>query len=118
MTVVKSFLDPSGGQVRLRVTLLPSQSASLNVKGLSCFVARQKNRPTPALTLTQDATIELVATTRQVLGDLSVSFGNPGPNGRVFLVNGRELLVTYAEAQQAVVLMLGGGNDLIVMCRS
>lgn len=112
-----SFLDRDGGQVRFRVTLLPTQNASVNVKGLSCFVARQKNRPTPAVTISQDATIELVSTSRQVLGEVTLLFGSPGSNGRLFLVDGRQLLVTYAEAQQAVALMLGGGNDLIVMCR-
>ncbi len=113
-----SFLDPEGGQVRFRVTMLPSQHASLNIKGLSCFVARQTNRPTPALTVSQDSTIELVSTARQVLGEMSVSFGTPTPNGRVFVVDGRQVLVTYAEAQQAVALMLSRGNDVVVMCRN
>ena len=113
-----SFLDPAGGQVRFRVSFLPTQNASLNIKGLSCFVARQKNRPSPAVTIQQESTIELVSTTRQILGEVTVLFGSAHPNGRVFLVNGRELLVTYTEAQQAVVLMLSLGNDLVVMCRS
>ena len=113
-----SFLDPTGGQVRFRVSFLPTQNASLNIKGLSCFVSRQKNRPSPAVTIQQETTIELVSTTRQVLGEVTILFGSAHPNGRVFLVNGRELLVTYAEAQQAVVLMLSLGNDLVVMCRS
>jgi eukaryotic-like serine/threonine-protein kinase len=113
-----SFLDQEGGQVRFRVTILPTQNTSLNIKGLSCFVARQKSRPTPALTVNQDATIDLVSTTRQTLGEVSILFGSPTNTGRVFLVDGRQLLVTYAEAQQAVALMLGSGNDVVVMCRS
>lgn len=113
-----SFLDPGGGPVRFRVTMLPSQHASLNIKGLSCFVAKQKNRPASALTVSQDSTIELVSTARQVLGEVSVSFGTPTANGRVFLVDGRQVLVTYAEAQQAVALMLSRGNDVVVMCRN
>jgi eukaryotic-like serine/threonine-protein kinase len=117
-----SFLDNEGGQVRFRVSLLPSQSPSLNVKGLSCFVARhvpgQKNRPSPAVTVSQDSAIELVSTNRQVLGSVSVSFGQVTPQGRLFLVDGRQLLVTYAEAQQAITLMLSSGNDVVVMCRS
>lgn len=113
-----SFLDRDGGQVRFRITILPSQNTSLNVKGLSCFVARQKNRPTPAVTVNQDATIELVSTARQVLGEVTVCFGTPTANGRVFLVNGQQLLVPYSEAKQAVTLMLSSGNDVVVMCRS
>lgn len=113
-----SFVDPQGAPVRFRVTLLPSQHMSLNIKGLTCFVARQTGRPTPALTLSQDANIELISTSRQQLGEVGVSFGTPTPNGRVFVVDGRQVLVTYAEAQQAVALMLSRGNDVVVMCRS
>ena len=113
-----AFIDPSGGQVRFRVTMLPGQSTSLNVKGLSCFVARRGGRPTPALTANQDSIVDLVSSARQVLGEVSVSFGQPTASGRVFVVDGRQLLITYGEAQQAVVLMLSGGNDIVVMCRS
>ncbi len=114
-----SFLDPSGGQVRFRVTMLPGHGTSLNVKGLSCFVAKRGGRPTPAVTVAgQDTAIDLVSTARQVLGEVSVSFGQQTNAGRVFLVDGRQLLVTYAEAQQVVVLMLSRGNDIVVMCRS
>ncbi|MBX3204134.1 MAG: serine/threonine protein kinase [Labilithrix sp.] len=113
-----SFLDPTGGQVRFRVTMLPGQNTSVNVKGLSCFVARRGGRPTPALTANQDSFVDLVSSGRQVLGEVSVSFGQPTANGRVFVVDGRQLLITYAEAQQVVVLMLSRGNDIVVMCRS
>ncbi len=113
-----SFLDKEGGQVRFRVTMLPGQNVSLNVKGLSCFVARRGGRPTPAVTSSQDMTIDLVSTGRQNLGEVTVLFGQATPNGRVFLVDGRQLLVTYAEAQQVVALMLSSGNDVVVMCRS
>ena len=87
------------------------------MKGLTCFVARRGGRPTPAITSNQDGSADLVSTDRQVLGELTWSFGQPGANGRVFLVDGRQLLVPYAEAQQAVALMLSRGKDIIVMCR-
>lgn len=113
-----SFLDSVGGSVRFRVTMLPGQSTSLNIKGLSCFVARRGGRPTPAVTANQDSVVDLVSTARQVLGEVTVSFGQQTPTGRVFVVDGRQLLVTYREAQQVVVLMLSHGNDIVVMCRS
>ncbi|MBX3218553.1 MAG: hypothetical protein KF850_41490, partial [Labilithrix sp.] len=62
--------------------------------------------------------VDLVSSARQALGEVSVSFGQPTASGRVFVVDGRQLLITYGEAQQAVVLMLSGGNDIVVMCRS
>lgn len=113
-----SFVDPAGAQVRFRVAMLPGQTVSLNVKGLSCFVAKHGGRPTPAVTVTGDSVVDLVSTARQRLGEVSLSFGQATSNGRAFVVDGGPLLVTYAEAQQVVVLMLSHGNDIVVMCRS
>jgi hypothetical protein len=116
-----SFVDAEGGLVRLRVTMLPG-TLSLNVKGLTCFVARRGQRPTPALTVNAEreptGSFDLVSTGRQVLGELTWSFGQGSPTGRVFVVDGRQLLVPYTEAREAVALMLSRGNDLVVMCRT
>ncbi len=111
-----SFVDPQGGPVRVRVTMLPGR-VSLNIKGLTCFVARPGQRPTPAVSVTQDGSLELVSSARQVLGDLAWSFGVPGPGGHAFVVDGRSLLVPYSDAQQAVVLSTSRGQDVVVMCR-
>jgi serine/threonine protein kinase len=112
-----SFMDAEGGLVRVRVTMLPGSTQKLNVKGLSCFVARRGQRPTPALTVSEDGSADLVSSTRQTLGELTWSFGQGAPNGRVFVVDGGQLLVPYSEGQQVIALMLSRGNDLIVMCR-
>jgi hypothetical protein len=116
-----SFMDNEGTPVRLRVTMLPGQ-LSLNVKGLTCFVARRGQRPTPALTLNPErdptGSLDLVSANRQTLGEITWSFGQPGPTGRLFVVDGRQLLVPYSEAREAVALMLSRGNDLVVMCRN
>jgi serine/threonine-protein kinase len=113
-----SVADASGEQVRFRVTMLPGANISLNVKGLSCFVAKHGKHPTPALTVNADMTVDLVSTARQVLGEVAVYFGQSTPQGRLFVVDNRQLLVTYAEAQQVVVLVPSRGDDIIVMCRS
>jgi serine/threonine-protein kinase len=117
-----SFVDAQGGQVRVRVTILPGAIGSpqkLNVKGMTCFVSLRGQRPTPALTVATDGTAELVSSTRQVLGEVTWLFGKPSPSGegRLFVVDGRQLLVPYSEAQLAIALMSSQGNDLVVMCR-
>ncbi|MDB4943806.1 MAG: protein kinase [Labilithrix sp.] len=112
-----SFVDESGAPVRVRVTMLPGQSQKVNVKGLTCFVARPGQRPTPALSVSEDGTCELCTAHRTPLGELSWSFGQPAQGGRLFVVDGRQLLVPFSEGQQFLALLLGGGADLIVMCR-
>ena len=115
-----AFHDPMGVVVRMRVTLLPGGDR-LNIKGLSCFVARPGDRPSPALAVSADrepnGTTHLVSAGRQLLGELTWSFGQPTPQGRLFVVDGRQLLVPYGDAQQAVVLRLSRGQDIVVMCR-
>jgi serine/threonine protein kinase len=115
-----SFVDMEGGHVRVRVTILPGAAGAqqkLNVKGLTCFVARRGQRPTPALTVTTDGSADLVSSTRLTLGELTWSFGQATPEGRVFVVDGRPLLVPYSEGHLAIALLLSPGNDLVVMCR-
>jgi hypothetical protein len=115
-----SFVDMEGGHVRVRVTMLPGAAGAqqkLNVKGLTCFVARRGQRPTPALTVTTDGSADLVSSTRVTLGELTWSFGQATPEGRVFVVDGRQLLVPYSEGHLAIALLLSPGNDLVVMCR-
>jgi len=115
-----SFVDVEGGHVRVRVTILPGAAGApqkLNVKGLTCFVARRGQRPTPALTVTTDGSADLVSSTRVTLGELTWSFGQATPAGRVFVVDGRQLLVPYSEGDLSIALLLSPGNDLVVMCR-
>lgn len=115
-----SFVDEGGAPVRFRVTMLPG-GLTLNVKGLTCFVARPGQRPTPALTVTHDGALELVSATRQVLGALTWSFGARSEAGHAFVVDDAPLLVPYSDARHAVVLSSGRdspsrGRDIVVMC--
>jgi len=117
-----SFVDAKGGQVRLRVTMLPASppaTGRLNVKGLNCFVGRRGQRPSPAMTAGQDGSLDLVSVAREVLGELTWSFGQESPTGqgRLFVVDGQQLLVPYSEAREAVALILSHTDDLVVMCR-
>jgi serine/threonine-protein kinase len=115
-----SFVDVEGGHVRVRVTILPGAAGApqkLNVKGLTCFVARRGQRPTPALTVDTDGSADLVSSTVQTLGELTWSFGQATPEGRVFVVDGRHLLVPFSQGQLAIALILSPGDDLVVMCR-
>ncbi len=115
-----SSIDTHGASVRVRVTILPAEAGStqrLNVKGLSCFVGRRGQKPSPALTVAADGGADLVSATRQILGEIAWSFGEARAEGRVFVVDGKQVLVPYAEAQLSVCLLISPGDELVVMCR-
>jgi serine/threonine-protein kinase len=111
-----TMADDHGGELRFRVTMLPARN-SINVKGLTCFVAKKGQRPTPAVAATADGTVEFVSTSREVIGGLTWSFGRPVDGGRVFLVDGAEMMVPYEQAPEAVALHISKGKDLIILYR-
>jgi serine/threonine-protein kinase len=111
-----AFADTHGGEIRFRVTWLPS-GGGLNVKGMTCFVARPGARPTPAIVATSDGTLDFVSTSREKIGHMTLSFGQVATNGRVFVVDGEQMVVPYQEAPEAVAIHLSHGKDLIVLCR-
>ena len=109
------------GEVRFRITMLAMSHSPLriNVKGLNCFVAwaDRGGRPTPAIVATQDGSIDLISSTRETVGRISWSFGTPSHIGRVFLVDGQELVIPYENATYAVVVHLGDDRELVAMCK-
>jgi serine/threonine-protein kinase len=111
-----TFVDHQGGEVRFRVSLLPG-GQGINVKGLSCFVARPGARPTPAISANSDGILHFVSTAKLHLGEVAFSFGQPTAEGRVFVVDGADLLVPYPQGHQAVALQLNQSRDLVVMIR-
>jgi len=118
------------GEVRLRVTLIPSPSQSfrINVKGLNCFVKGPGGRPTPAIVASADGSADFISTTWKELGHVGWSFGmvrDPSAaGGRVFRVEDGEMMVPFSQATQCVALYLGQGphrdgrdGDVVIMCR-
>lgn len=119
--------------LHFRLTFLPSRASpaenpagfALHVKGLDCFVSKPSARPTAAIVATNDGTAAFVSADRRAMGTLAWSFGVPSRGdrtagasaGRVFAVNGAEVVIPYSEASQAVSLDLGSSREIIVMCK-
>jgi hypothetical protein len=89
----------------------------INVKGLNCFVAKDHARPTPAVVSDTDGHIAFISSTRAVLGKVSWSFGKPTDEGKLFVLDGEQLVVPYREASHAVAVHFGPDGELVVMCR-
>ncbi len=115
----------NGVEVRFRVSILPERDRSfrIQIKGLNCFVSKVgvagTPRPTPALSASEDGGVDFMSTARKWLGRCTFSFGQPGPegSGRVFPLEGGDLVVPSAEASFALALDLGPDREIIVMCK-
>ena len=108
-----------GGEVRLRVTLLPGRGPQfrVNLKGLSCFIQRPGGAPSPALVADSDGTAELVSAKKETVGRLSWSFGTIRATARVFPIAKGELVVPFPQGECAVAVELASERDVIVICR-
>jgi serine/threonine-protein kinase len=113
--------NPTIGELKLRFTMLAVNNTPLrlNIKGLNCFVAwaERGGRPTPAIVAQQDGALDLISAHREHVGRVSWTFGTSTHTGRLFVVDGQELVIPYSEATHAVVLHLGDDRELVAMCR-
>ncbi len=119
--------SPNGVDVRFRVSLVPHRDGrfQVSVKGLNCFVTRSASgsaagsaaRPTPAINAEEDGAVDFVSMSREWLGRLVWSFGQPTGAGHVFRLSTGELVVPYSKTTCAVALDLGSDREVIVMCK-
>src|SRR5207245_4153648 len=81
--------------VRVRITLLPSQNGKprLHVKGLNCFIVKPGARPSGAVDLEDDTSIELMAPDRRLVGFLRCDFGRAADDARLFALRRAPLAV-------------------------
>jgi hypothetical protein len=79
-------VELSHGSAKLRVSLIasPDGDVHLHVKGINCFVSRVEGRPTGAVALQKDETVQLLSPERRLLGSMKCGFGSPARPGRLF----------------------------------
>ncbi len=105
-----------GVDARVRLTFVPSRDGyRINIKGLNCFVARD-GRPAAALVVERDGTVELLSSTREPMGRMSLTFGAISGPTRVFPAIGPDLVLPLHRAQRAVAIRIESTGELIVMC--
>jgi eukaryotic-like serine/threonine-protein kinase len=112
--------DLTVGELRFRLTLLPAArgQARLHVKGLNCFVARAGGRPSGAVDLERDSTVEILANDRKPAGSVRCHFGEASEGARLFPVGGSSLEVAARAARASVLLDFGAGRDLVLVFRA
>jgi hypothetical protein len=109
----------AGVEVKLRVTLLPGRGSRVrvNLKGLSCFVAKPGGAASPALVTEESASAELVSSRGERFGAVRWSFGEVDGDSRVFGIAGAELVVPFPQGEQAVAIELAPEHEVLVICR-
>jgi serine/threonine-protein kinase len=109
---------PLRSKARFRITLLPSRlrAASINVKGLNCFVARLAGRPAAAINVDHDTELELLAADRLRLEGVRCAIGRAVDGQHLYDLGPLTLAVTGAPAG-AVLLDLGPGREFVLIHR-
>ncbi|HZS38372.1 MAG TPA: serine/threonine-protein kinase [Polyangia bacterium] len=125
---VRLFAVPDGahadlttGELRFRVTLLPAAdgAARLHLKGLNCFVSRAGKRPSGAVDVHADDTIEILSNARKPAGSVRCHFGATHDGARLFPVAEASSLALPRElAPGAVLLDFGAGRELVLAFRA
>src|SRR5439155_22116025 len=79
--------DLEAGERRFRVTLLPDDAGTrLHLKGLNCFVSRAGGRPSSAVDVARDETIDVLSNARKPAGTVRCHFGAAHEGVRLFPV--------------------------------
>lgn len=110
----QQVVDLTGGQGRVRVTLMTSPVGArlVHLKGLTCFVAILGGRPSPAVQLVQPSDIALVTPRAQEIGHIRVAVGTQQPDGhRVFALGTELLAISVDDCSDPILFDFGPGFD-------
>jgi serine/threonine-protein kinase len=106
------------GAAKLRVSLLSTQQGDLHlhIKGVNCFVARFDGRPTGAVSLERDDTLQIYSPERTLIGVFRCGFGSPGRPGRLFRFGASSVrvpqpavLIDFEERQELLLIQQARG---------
>lgn len=108
-----------GGSTRLRIGFVPANEGFfIHIRGLTCFVARDRGRPTSAAQFDQDGSCHLVLPNRMQIGVAEVSLGQPAAGHRIFTLGEQPIAVSLDECPQVAVLDFGPGGDYLLVYRA
>jgi serine/threonine-protein kinase len=113
-------LDLEVKPLRLRLSSFVGANGQLrlHVKGLNCFVARQGSRPSGAVDVERDMTIEVLSNDRKRAGSVRCEFGADNGNGHLLLTAAETHLAVPSSLAQAIILLdFGAGRDLVLLYR-
>jgi len=110
-------LSISGGQVRVRLTLMPTSGTQfcLHAKGLSCFVARGGDRAAAAVQLEESGSIDFVLPNQQRIARATVSFGSPAAGHTVFDIGHEKIALSLDECPRVVLLDFGPNAECFIV---
>jgi serine/threonine protein kinase len=108
-----------GGTTKLRVGFVPANEGFvIHVRGLTCFVARDRGRPSSAAQFDSDGSCHLVLPNRMQIGVAQVSLGKAAAGHRIFTLGDQPIAVSLDECPQVAALDFGPGSDYLVVYRA
>jgi eukaryotic-like serine/threonine-protein kinase len=108
-----------GGSTKLRVGFVPANEGFfIHIRGLTCFVAHDRGRPSSAAQFDSDGTCHLVLPNRMQIGVAQVSLGKAAAGHRIFTLGEQPIAVSLDECPQVAVLDFGPGSDYLVVYRA
>lgn len=108
-----------GGSTKLRIGFVPANEGFfIHIRGLSCFVARDRGRPSSAAQFDNDGSCHLVLPNRMQIGVAQVSLGKAAAGHRVFALGEQLIAVSLDECPQVAVLDFGPGGDYFIVYRA
>ena len=108
-------LEGFGARVRVSPVHGPDRSLQLHVKGLNCFVARE--RPTTALNVQSDDRLRFVATDGRPLDELSIHFGVRQGGAWILTLPATTVVVSVTGCSWMTVLDAGPTRDALLLYR-
>ena len=96
------------GDTRAQFSVTPTpgtpHNITVNVKGLTTFVSRVAGRPTRAVHLTEDAFVDLLTPTKQIVGRLHVCLGVHAGKATHFQVGALQVSLTTADCPSPILV--------------
>ncbi len=114
----EAVLECLGGTIRVRVAFVPGANGfCLHVRGLNCFIAQGRGRPSSAALFQEDGMCHFVMPSRQPLGGAMISLGKAAAGHRVFSLDAQPVAISLDECPQVAALDFGPRHECLFVYR-
>lgn len=101
---------------RMRLTFVPmSGQFCVHLRGLNCFLARDRGRPSSAVQFDTSGRCDLLTPNRKVIATVQVSLGKSAAGHRIFDLDTESIALGFEECPHVAALDFGPGGDCLLV---